>query len=125
VDRDGGDGYPAGGPGTVAGRPAVPARLVALAAVPAGFEPVGAFERCEVGERGISVTGRIAGGDPVAVLDELEAALAGDGWGRPSRSSVDDELLGLHVEGVHGVFNVNLVAAGDAVVVTLMLVESD
>jgi hypothetical protein len=125
VDRDVGVGYPAGGPGAVAGRPAVPERLAVLAAVPAGFEPVGAFEHCEAGRRGISVTGRVAGRDPVAILDELEAALDVAGWGRPSRSSVDDELLALHVEGVAGVFNVNLVAGGDAVVVTLMLVETD
>jgi hypothetical protein len=125
VDPDGGGGDPAGGPGIVAERVVVPDRLVALAAVPTGFEPWNTFERCQGSRRGISVTGRIAGGEPVGILDELEAALAGAGWGQPARSSVDGRLFALHVEGSHGVFNVNLVVGGDAVVVTLMLLGDD
>jgi hypothetical protein len=101
----------------------VPDRITAVAPIPSGFEPAGTFERSEDGRRGITVTGRLLGVDPVVLVDDLEVAMNADGWEQISRSNINDELLSLHLERDEETFNVNVIAHGDEARLTLMLLE--
>jgi hypothetical protein len=103
----------------------VPARIAAAAPIPAGFEPASTFEQSEDGRRGVTVTGRLPGADPLEVVDELETAMTDGGWEQVSRSNINDELLSLHLERDEEVFNVNVIANGDETMLTLMLLGSD
>jgi hypothetical protein len=103
----------------------VPARIAAAAPIPAGFEPASTFEQSEDGRSGVTVTGRLPGADPLAVVDELETAMTDGGWEQVSRSNINDELLSLHLERDEEVFNVNVIADGDETMLTLMLLGSD
>jgi hypothetical protein len=103
----------------------IPARIAAVAPIPAGFEPATTFEQSEDGKRGVTVSGMARGSDGPTILDELEAALTADGWEQVHRSNINDELLSLGLQRGDDVFNANVVVDGDEVMVTLMLIEAD
>jgi hypothetical protein len=102
----------------------VPERIAAVAPIPAGFEPASTFEQSEEGKRGVTVTGRVAGGDGAAILDGF-AEMADDGWEEQARSNINSELFSLGLQRGEDVFNVNVIVDGDEAMVTLMLIEAD
>jgi hypothetical protein len=101
----------------------VPERIAAAIPVPAGFEPLQTFEQREGDQHGVSVSGRVAGADLQRVLDDLEAALAADGWETVNRMNLNDQILSLHLEREGAVVNVNVAVEGDDAMLTLMLLE--
>jgi hypothetical protein len=103
----------------------VPDRIVAVAPIPAGFEPASTFEHSDDGQRGVTVSGLLPITIAGTVLDDIEAAMASDGWEQMSRTNIDDELLSLGLQRGDDAFNVNLIVDGDEAMLTLMLLESD
>jgi hypothetical protein len=101
----------------------VPDRIAAAIPVPAGFEPLQTFEQREATSTGVSVSGRHGRRRPAAVLDELETALAADGWETVNRMNLNDQILSLHLEREGAVVNVNVAVEGDDAMLTLMLLE--
>lgn len=102
----------------------IPDRIVAVVALPAGFEPLQTFEQREDDKHSSSVTGQLASADLEAVLDELEATLTGEGWEAVSRINQSGELFSLHLERGDANLNVSAIVDGDDAMLTLMLFET-
>jgi hypothetical protein len=101
----------------------VPDRIAAAIPVPGGFEPMQTFEQRDGDQHGVSVSGRIAGSDVQSILDELEAAMAADGWDTVNRMNLNDQILSLHLERESAVVNINVAVEGDDAMLTLMLID--
>jgi hypothetical protein len=71
----------------------VPDAIADVVDLPSGFQPTNTVEHSEGERMATTVVGTVDASDPVALVEEIEAGLAGDGWEREGFSNHNSQMV--------------------------------